>query len=265
MADSSGDTFERLIAEAERQPFSGWDFSYLRGRMREETPSWDYAGLVRRHLSAAPSLLDLGTGGGEFLSSLTPLPAVVAATEAHAPNVEIARARLTPLGITVVAVDGAPHNLAIAPGTGVGTLPFPDDSFALVIDRHESYYPAEVYRILQQEGIFLTQQVGGEHHQGLNTLLGAPRSDSPQWNLDFAVRQVEQAGLRVVEAREEFPETFFSDIGAIVYYLKAVPWQIPDFTVARYRERLAPLHERITAEGGVRVQGHLFYLEAVKP
>lgn len=265
MADPSTDLFERLIAEAERQPFSGWDFSYLRGRMREETPSWEYASLVRRRLSAAPSLLDLGTGGGEFLSSLTPLPAVVAATEAYAPNVEIARARLTPLGITVVAVEGAPHNLAIASGAGVSTLPFPDDSFTLVIDRHESYYPAEVYRILKHEGIFLTQQVGGDHHQALNALLGASRSDSQQWNLDYAVRQVEQAGLRVVDGREEFPETFFSDIGAIVYYLKAVPWQIPNFTVAGYREQLTALHERITAEGGVRVRGHLFYLEAVKP
>jgi len=50
-----------------------------------------------------------------------------------------------------------------------------------------------------------------------------------------------------------------------VYYLKAVPWQVPDFTVGAYRDRLFALHERIETEGGLRVPGQLFYLEAARP
>jgi len=34
----------------------------------------------------------MGTGGGEFLASLAPLPMHTSATEAYPPNVEIARA-----------------------------------------------------------------------------------------------------------------------------------------------------------------------------
>jgi hypothetical protein len=33
----------------------------------------------------------------------------------------------------------------------------------------------------------------------------------------------------VLEQKEEFPVSRFFDIGAIVYYLMAIPWQIPDF------------------------------------
>jgi len=59
--------FEELVAEAVRQPFSGWDFSYLQGRMESGDPQWDYAALVRRRLPGVRALLELGTGGGEFL------------------------------------------------------------------------------------------------------------------------------------------------------------------------------------------------------
>ncbi|GGL48999.1 hypothetical protein GCM10014719_57780 [Planomonospora parontospora subsp. antibiotica] len=39
--------------------------------------------LLRGCLTGAPSLLDLGTGGGEFLSGLAPLPPRTAATEGY--------------------------------------------------------------------------------------------------------------------------------------------------------------------------------------
>lgn len=50
----------------------------------------------------------------------------------------------------------------------------------------------------------------------------------------------------------------------MVYYLRAVPWQIPDFTVEGYRERLVALHERMAREGGLHVAAHLFYIEACR-
>ncbi len=257
-------TFEQLIAEAEHQPFSGWDFAYLHGRMEERTTTWDYADQVRGRLPGVDALLDMGTGGGEFLSGLAPLPRRTAATEGYAPNVEIARARLEPMGVEVVPIVGAPDNVDIAPGEGRGSLPFPDDHFSLIINRHESYYPAEVYRILRPSGTFITQQVGTEHDQELITLLGGPTGPERAWNLDFAVRQLEQAGFRILDRREEYPETIFRDIGAVVYYLRAVPWELPGFSVESHRDRLAALHRRIEAEGGLRIRGHFFYIEAVK-
>ena len=50
----------------------------------------------------AATMLDMGTGGGEFLFSLHPLPKTVYATEGYKPNVPIARQRLEPLGVKVV-------------------------------------------------------------------------------------------------------------------------------------------------------------------
>jgi hypothetical protein len=256
--------FERLIREAEEQPFTGWDFSYIRQRLRWGEPSWTYEAEVQSRFSGAKAVLDMGTGGGEFLASMAPLPARTVATEGYPPNVEIARHRLEPLGVEVVAVEGAPDNVEILPGQGIGTLPFADRSFPLVINRHESFYPAEVFRILEDGGLFVTQQVGSRHYLELDRLLGRLVHSGVTWDLAFAGRQLEDAGLCLVEGTEEYPEAAFYDVGAVVYFLKSVPWQVPDFSVARYRDKLLSIHWRIKGQGALRVHSHLFYLEAVR-
>ncbi len=173
--------------------------------MEEAPTSWSYPEPVRARLADVTAVLDMGTGGGELLARLAPLPPVTVATEGYTPNVGIARARLAPLGVKVVPVAGAPDNSDQQPGEGRGSLPFPDESFPLVINRHESYYPAEVRRILQRGGSFITQQVGVTHYQELMALFDVPPPDDPLWNAAFAVEQLEQTGFRIVDRREEFP------------------------------------------------------------
>jgi hypothetical protein len=90
--------FDELIAEAESQPFAGWDFSYVKDRMVEAPHPWDYLVEVLGRLNGVSALLDLGTGGGEVLSQLAPLPPRTFATEEYPPNAPIAARRLHPLG-----------------------------------------------------------------------------------------------------------------------------------------------------------------------
>lgn len=247
------EAFERLVAEAEGADFSGWDFSYLAGRWIEDDPSWDYGQKVRERLADVDTLLDMGTGGGERLAALQPLPEHTYATEGWGPNVPVARARLEPLGVQVVEVQEGER------------LPFEDDFFDMVINRHESFAAEEVWRVLKPGGRFVTQQVGGKIHLRLNELLqdqvAVPYAD---WVLEKAAGELEARGFEVLEQREEYPKTVFMDIGAVVYYLKAIPWQIPGFSVAAYRERLWAVHELIREQGGLVVFSHLFYVEACK-
>src|SRR5690606_12581277 len=141
------------------------------------------------------------------------------------PNFPIARERLAPLGIEVHTVEDD------------ASLPFPDNSFDLVINRHESYAVSEVERILKPGGHFITQQVGGDNDNELNRLLGAPANDEyAHWNLAYAVNEFTGSDLEVIWRAESEVPTRFYDIGAVVYYLQAVPWQIPDFSVDAYRD-----------------------------
>ena len=129
----------------------GWEFSHLENRYEVSPLPWDYRERVREFLRPGVRLLDMGTGGGELLLTLRHPYELTSVTEGWAPNVELCRKRLEPLGITVREYDSERSE----------PMPFDDDSFDLVLNRHESYDLTEVRRVLKKNGFFLTQQVGG--------------------------------------------------------------------------------------------------------
>lgn len=78
----------------------GWDFSHIDSRYREEgSLPWDYRKIILSHLGDRDYLLDMDTGGGEFLLSLGHPYSRTSATEAYPPNAELCRRLLAPLGI----------------------------------------------------------------------------------------------------------------------------------------------------------------------
>ncbi|WP_042678903.1 methyltransferase domain-containing protein [Anaerosalibacter massiliensis] len=245
--------FNYLMDEV-NEKFEGWDFSFLEstGRMQEFPLSWNYRNKVMIEIHEVSSLLDMGTGGGEFLSTLDPLPKYTCATEGYKPNILIAKNKLEPLGVKVYEVENDE------------CLPFDDETFELIINKHESYSPKEVKRILKDEGIFVTQQVGGLNDKEINEFLGAPEFEFFDWNLERAVGQLKAVDLKVLEQKEDLIKTRFYDIGAIVYYLKAIPWQVPDFTIERYFDKLVEIHNIIEKLGYIDFTCHRFFIISSK-
>ncbi|TKH43844.1 SAM-dependent methyltransferase [Paenibacillus terrae] len=240
------------LLEHHKQSFAGWDFSFISdtGRVASEPLDWSYTSKAMTLIHSSTAMLDMGTGGGELLSRLRPFPEIVCATEAYAPNIPVARERLEPLGVRVMAIDDD------------NSLPFDDAGFDLVLNKHESFSPAEVRRILRPGGTFLTQQVGGLDCAGINERLGAPEYEYADWTLSQALAGLESNGFEIVEQREQFPIQRFYDIGALVYYLKAIEWQIADFQPERYIEPLYRLHLDIQREGYWDVKQHRFLIQA---
>jgi SAM-dependent methyltransferase len=232
-----------LLDEAESRPLIGWDISYD-GRLRF-TPPWDFEAMVDALIGKSPDLLDMGTGGGEWLSR-RPFPqGRTMATEAWPPNIPIARQRLAPLGASVIAVAGAPDNVDQAAAPTLPSLPFADESFRLVTNRHESFVSAEVARVLAPGGGFITQQVGSDMGAPFRALLGAPSAPARTiWRLSLALDQVRASGLQVTDCGEAAAQLAFDDVGALAWYLLHVPWVMPEFSIAAYGRRLAELHER---------------------
>jgi len=68
LATVYSDLRRRWLAEQDCG-FAGWDFSYLDGRTATDPLPWDYRAVVDEHLKPSGRLLDMGTGGGEFLLS----------------------------------------------------------------------------------------------------------------------------------------------------------------------------------------------------
>lgn len=245
--------FHQLISEAQSAPFTGWDFSWLDDRMIQQETPWDYPSLVKKHMQTAFSMLDMGTGGGELLASLAPLPPDCHATEAYPPNQALALERLSPFGVTIHPVlEGA-------------SLPFNDAHFDLVINRHDDFNPVEVFRILKPGGRFITQQVGGldnlELNQALEDRLSFPFTD---WCLANALTRLYETGFIVEMAHKAALTSTFVDIGAVLYYLKAIPWQVEGFTLETHQEGIVQLHNIFERQGHFVATAHRFLIVSYK-
>jgi len=252
--------FEKYLEQAENTPFSGWNFDYLtRTRRMVGAPvKWNYYNTVLPWLRKAQTMLDMGTGGGEVLSGFAPLPSDTYATEQYRPNVKVASERLKPLGVKVVEIEeekSPPFN---------ADLPFADEFFDLIISRHEAYYPPELMRILKRGGMFITQQVGNKTVLNLKQFFAEKGEAVSSWNLESAVTELESAGFKILEQQEDVQLQRFYDVGAIAYYLKAIPWIIEDFTIEKYRDKLWEMHVLIHEDGFYDATYHLFLVVAQK-
>ena len=89
--------------------------------------------------------------------------------------------------------------------------------------------------------------------------------ESLTWHFEDEVGELASAGFTIEKQAEAFPITRIYDVGVIVYHLKAIPWEVPDFSVEGYRDRLLDLHRRISEQGYLDITSHRAVIVATKP
>ena len=243
-------------AEEQAAHIHGWDFSHLSGRYTEEDDlPWDYRTLIEQYRRPDMTILDMDTGGGEFLLSLNHPYAYTAATEGYPPNIDLCRRTLSPLGI-----DFRPANAG-------ETLPFEDGRFDLVLNRHGDFHAQEIFRVLKPGGYFITQQVGAENDRELVELLLPGMTDLPfpEQYLSVTADKFRAAGFEILSGDECFRSIRFSDTGALVWFARIIEWEFPGFSVDSCLDQLNRAQETITQQGFVEGRTHRFFLVAQKP
>lgn len=232
----------------------GWDFSHIRGRYEEEQDlPWDYEAIVKRYLKGDTELLDYDTGGGEFLLSLKHPYSRTSATEGYPPNAALCRKTLLPLGVQFREC-GDPS-----------AIPFADSSFDLIINRHGDFHAPELYRLLKNRGVFVTEQVGGENDRDLvEMVLPGTKAPYPHLFLNEQRTVFEKAGFQIIQAEEAFRPITFYDIGAFVWFARVIEWEFPGFSVDRCFENLLRMQRMIENEGKIVGTIHRYLIVAAK-
>lgn len=246
---------ESWLQEEEAAHIHGWDFSHIKGKFKEEHDlPWNYTQIVRHYLQPKMKLLDIDTGGGEFLLSLSHPYRNLAATENYPPNVALCREKLLPLGVDFRVADDS------------YSLPFDDQSFDIIINRHGNFRPDEVWRVLKPGGIFITQQVGAENDRELVALLlnEIPSLPFPEQYLKINQTALESVGFSILEAEEAFRPIQFWDVGALVWFAHVIEWEFPGFTVKDCLDNLYHAQELLEQKGVIEGTIHRFLLVAKK-
>ena len=240
--------------EEKQAKIIGWDFSHIKDRYIEENHlPWDYRTIIKQYLNKDMKLMDYDTGGGEFLLSLNHPYSNTSATEGYLPNVKICMERLKPLGIDIRACDNPAH------------IPFPDNSFDIVINRHGDLNAPEIKRILKPNGIFITQQVGCDNDRELvEMVLPGTKKPFPNEYLEYQKKVFIDEGFEILKSDEAFNPIHFYDIGAFVWFAHIIEWEFPDFSVDKCFDKLLDLQKIIEKDGKISGTTHRFLLVAKK-
>ncbi len=255
MPENGNDLIKSWKAEEDIAHIRGWDFSHIDDRYAEEEDlPWDYRETILRYLRPEMKILDIDTGGGEFLLALGHPHDRTSATEGFPPNVQLCQETLSPLGVE------------FRPWDGKGALPFTDNSFDMVINRHGDFDPGEIHRVLKPGGFFITQQVGAENDRELvDLLLPEPTPlPFPEQYLDVTEEKFRQAGFEILEGQECFRPIRFYDVGALVWFAHIIEWEFPGFSVDRCLEGLRKAQRQVEEIGYVEGRIHRFLLVARK-
>ena len=243
----------------ENHAFQGWDFSHLDGRWDCPEPPWDYKTIIKSHLKETDILLDMGTGGGEFLLTLGHPYENTYATEAYTPNYELCMKVLSPLGITVEKTY-TDENLNTD-----DKLPFENDFFNIIINRHESFDLTEVERTLKHGGYFITQQVGNKNNNELMHKLNDDFNEYlPQHTIERYTDTLTSFGYDIIQTEEILGTTKFYDTGALVFLAKILVWEFPGFSVKSHLDKLLDFQSEIKAKGYIESTEHRFLIVARK-
>ncbi len=233
----------------------GWDFSHIGERFEsmEDRLPWDLSQILKQNLTSDKRLLDMDTGGGEFLLSLGHPCHYTSATEGYPPNVRLCEKLLLPLGIDFREM------------SDYSNMPFEDNSFDVIMNRHGAYEPREIYRILKPGGLFITQQVGEDNDRELVELLlpGVPKS-FPGMNLQTQKKSFQDAGFTVLQAEEAYRPIRFYDVGALVWFAKVIEWEFVGFSVDQCWERLLLAQQLLEKNGCVQGTTHRYLLVVKK-
>lgn len=252
--DLSREELKGYLKQEESHAFKGWNFSYLNNRWDggEKLP-WDYKEILLKYIKKTDYLLDMGTGGGEFLLTINHPYSLTYITEGYTPNIELCKKQLEPLGITVKTVYED------------DILPYASNMFDIVINRHESYDAEEVFRVLKNGGYFITQQVGGKNDYDLSIkLVNNFIPAYPNVDLEHKSKELEKVGFSILLGKESFSPIRFYDLGGLVYFAKIIEWEFPNFSVDSCFDNLLRLQKEVEEKLFIQGTEHRLILVAQK-
>ena len=223
----------------------GWDFSSIKPKVTGK--KWQYVSFVKKHLSQCHSLLDIGTGGGEILSLLTPFVEVPVGIDCSKGMISTASRRSE---ILLVTADSC-------------ALPFKNNSFDAVVSRHGPVYLSEVDRVLKPGGMFITQQVGEHDKKNIKEFFGFGQNYGLETGglIKAYAAELRRLGFKHISI-DHYDATEYYNFQDLVFLLKNTPI-IPGFS-EEHANALECFKEQNITDFGIKTNSERYLLSGLK-
>jgi ubiquinone/menaquinone biosynthesis C-methylase UbiE len=196
----------------------GWNFSRINKIV--EGRKWIFTDEVKKILKTTDVLLDIGTGGGEKILKLARYVRKIIAID-HSPNmIKTANENLSELRYENVEFKRM----------NAFDLKFKDSYFEIVTARHCDFSPKEVYRVLKDNGHFMTQQVSKGDKINIKQAFKRGQSyDKESGNLmNKYVFKLKEIGFKDIQTKTYNATEYYKTEKDLIFLLKYTPI-IPDF------------------------------------
>lgn len=196
----------------------GWDFSRL--RVTSEGKKWEFYEEVARWCQPNDILLDIGTGGGEKAMRIAGNVRIVIGIDHAQDMVDSARLNWRRARLK----NGRFFRMES------GALTFPDGLFDIVSCRQSAFDVDEVWRVLREGGVFLTQQVAEGDKANIKDAFGRGQNHGvPDGTaMRRTVQAFERAGSSRMQVYEYDAHEYYETERDFLFLLRHAPI-VPDF------------------------------------
>lgn len=231
---------------------NGWDFSSV--KCTAEGNGIDLYSDVVQHCSPSTLLLDIGTGGGEAVLSISEKALLLVGIDQSSGMIGTALRNLKQSNTDNVRF------LEMS----AEKLDFPDGFFDVVSCRHSMFDAAEVARVLKKGGIFLTQQVAENDKTNLKQAFGRGQSLGVQAGtlMQQYVDELIKAGFTGIQPVAADVTEYYETAEDLIFLLKHTPI-IPQFGESDGDFKvLKTFIEENQSEKGIRTNSARFMITA---
>lgn len=194
----------------------GWDFSRLKYEVIDNS-SFQYFDEINSQITEQTILLDIGTGGGEKLTNLISNKCLLkVGTDFSEEMIKVAKENNKNNKIRFFKMNSE-------------TIKFPNEFFDIICARHMPFNFNEIHRLLNDNGMFFSEQIDEEDCKSLKELFGRGQGYNTKLKLiDKMRKEVRQQKIENVEFFEIEQQEYYKTEEDLLFLLKNTPI-VPNF------------------------------------
>lgn len=228
----------------------GWNFSMLKYKLVDNS-AFQYFDEINNQITEQSILLDIGTGGGEKLTKLISDKCLLKiGTDFSQEMIKVANENNKNNKIKFFEMNSE-------------NIKFPNNFFDIICARHTPFDFKEIFRLLNSNGTFFSEQIDEDDCKSLKELFGRGQGHNAKLKLmDKIKEEAKQNELKNIEFFDIIQQEYYEKEEDLLFLLKNTPI-IPNFGDEKLDyQKFNEYVEKNKTDKGILLERKLFGIKA---